>query len=148
MKKKKEKRIIGHTDQIDLPEFDLVDLPCKIDTGADSSAIHCHQIRLIQENGRDFISFRLLDPTHEAYNHREFKTANFREKKIKNSFGQSEYRYSITCQTVLFGQTFTADFTLADRINMRFPVLLGRKLLRNRFLVDVSQRDLSFKSKQ
>ncbi|NJM93841.1 MAG: ATP-dependent zinc protease, partial [Cytophagales bacterium] len=39
-------------------------------------------------------------------------------------------------------------FTLTNRSEMKFPVLLGRKLLRRRFLVDVSAHNLSFELKQ
>lgn len=145
--RKKQKLIIGTRDKIDIPEFDLFDLPCKTDTGAATSAIHCHHVRLIQSNGKEFISFRLLDPSHDAYNHKEFRTSNFTEKKIKSSFGDIEYRYTITCKVTLFGKTFEADFTLADREKMRFPVLLGRRLLRGRFVVDVTKANLSFKNK-
>ncbi len=145
--KKKTKKIIGTQDRIDLPEFDLFDLPCKIDTGAETSAIHCHRVRLLEVNGQETISFRLLDPSHEAYNNREFRTTKFKEKKIRNSFGQTEYRFTIRCKVALFGEIFVADFSLSDRVKMKFPVLLGKKLMKNRYLVDVAKADLSYKFK-
>ncbi|WPP50581.1 ATP-dependent zinc protease family protein [Catalinimonas niigatensis] len=145
--RKKGKKVIGTRDRIDLPEFNLYELPCKIDTGAESSAIHCHRVRLIEVDGKEIISFRLLDPSHEAYNNHEYRTTKFKEKKIKNSFGNTEYRFSIKCQVMLFGETFSSDFTLADRVSMRYPVLLGKRLLKNRFMVDVSKTDLSYQLK-
>lgn len=145
--KKKPKKVLGTRDKIDLPEFNLFNLPCKIDTGAETSSIHCHRVRLLEINGQETISFRLLDPKHEAYNNKEFRTTRFNEKKIRSSFGQSEYRYSIKCKVVLFGESFYADFTLADRVRMKFPVLLGKRLLKNRYLVDVSKLDISYKLK-
>lgn len=147
MKKKLPKTIIGTRDRIDIPEFELFDLPCRIDTGAATSAIHCHHVKLIQQGGREMISFCLLDPSHDAYNHKEFRTSNFSEKKIKSSFGDTEYRYTINCGVTLFGRTFPAEFTLADREKMKFPVLLGRRLLKGRFVVDVAKANLSFKLK-
>ena len=45
-KSTKTKLIIGARDKIDLPEFGLYELPCKVDTGAATSAIHCYQVRL------------------------------------------------------------------------------------------------------
>jgi hypothetical protein len=142
--KKKQKKIIGTRDRIDLPGFKLYDLPCKIDTGAETSAIHCHRIRLMEVDGEEMISFRLLDPSHEAYNDHEYRTTFFKEKKIKSSFGHSEYRYSIKTKVALFGETFLAELTLADRVKMKYPLLLGKRLLKNRFLVDVSKLDLSY----
>ncbi len=145
--RKKQKTTIGSRDKIDIPEFDLFDLPCKTDTGAATSAIHCHQVKLIQIHEVDYISFRLLDPSHLAYNHREYRTSHFKEKKIKSSFGDVAYRYTITCQVTLFGKSFRAEFTLADREKMRYPILLGRRLLRSRFVVDVAKANLSYKQK-
>lgn len=145
--KNRGKKLIGTRDRIDLPEFKLFDLPCKIDTGAETSAIHCHRVRLLEIDGKETISFRLLDPSHEAYNNHEFRTTRFREKKIKSSFGHSEYRYSIKSKVTLFGVTFTADFTLSDRVRMKYPVLLGKRLLKNRYIVDVSKIDLSYLQK-
>ena len=93
------------------------------------------------------ITFRLIDPSHEAYNGKEFRTDNFKKKKVKSSFGHTEYRYVIKSKIVLFGKEFETDFTLADRLRMRYPILLGRKLLRRRFIVDVSRKDLSYRQK-
>lgn len=139
--------VIGSTDRVDFPEFKLEDIPCKIDTGASISAIHCHHVKLVEENGITQVSFMLLDPSHEAYQQMVFKTTNFKERMIKNSFGSTECRYSIRTTIRLFGRTIRAEFTLSDRENMRYPVLLGKRLLKNRFLVDVSRDNLNFNRK-
>ncbi len=148
MKRKKirETFIIGHRDRVDLPELELFGLPCKIDTGAATSAIHCRHVRVREVNGVARIIFTLLDPSHAEYNGREYSTANFQERKIKSSFGQTEYRYVITSVVVLFGKSFTTEFTLSDREKMTYPVLLGKRLLRRGFLVDVSKINLSYKA--
>ena len=66
---------------------------------------------------------------------------------IRNSFGVSEKRFVIKTHIIVFGRTIQTEFTLADRENLKNPVLLGRKLLRNRFIVDVSQKNLSYLAK-
>ena len=150
LKKKKitEKLVIGRLDKIDLPGLELFDIPCKIDTGAQTSAIHCHQVKIIEKEGKEWITFMVLDPSHPEYNGMVFKTDDFQERKIKNSFGQSEFRFVIKTRIVLFGKSFITEVTLADRENMRYPVLLGRKLLKRNFLVDVSKVDLSYQKKE
>ena len=72
----------------------------------------------------------------------------FDERKIRNSFGNYEYRYVIRTEVNLFGQTISTEFSLADRERMRYPVLIGKKLLVNRFIVDVSQLNLNAKFKK
>jgi hypothetical protein len=47
----------------------------------------------------------------------------------------------------LYGQDFETEFSLSDRSDMKYPVLLGRSLLRQgRFVVDVAKRNLSYKA--
>ncbi|WP_373497348.1 RimK/LysX family protein, partial [Aquiflexum sp.] len=68
------------------------------------------------------------------------------QKKVKNSFGQAEVRYKVSTKVIMFGVEFEAEFTLTDRSKMRNPILLGRKILIGRFIVDVQEVNLSKKS--
>ncbi|AEI49984.1 ATP-dependent zinc protease family protein [Runella slithyformis] len=138
---KAEKRIIGRTDIGDFPDLGLTDVRVKVDTGAYTSAIHCYNVKLIDEQ----LVFDL--PAHKGKKRKRFVAKTFELKSIKNSFGKTEMRYVIRTRIVLFGQVFQTEFSLADREQMRYPVLLGRKLLRNRFLVDVSLENLSYQQK-
>lgn len=146
-KKETTKLIIGQQDKVDLPSFGFEDVPCKTDTGARTNSIHCHRVKLVERRGKEILSFMLLDPSHSDFNRKEFRTTEFKERKIKNSFGESEYRYVINTTVRLFGKNYETEFTLSDRENMRFPILLGGRFLRRRFLVDVSKKDLSYKEK-
>ncbi len=145
---RRNKHVIGRLDRVDLPQFQLSDLPCKIDTGASYSAIHCHKVKLVETEGVEMISFYLLDPSHPDYSRREFRTMDFSERRIRSSFGETEYRYVIKTQVRLFGRSFRTEFTLSDREQMKYPVLLGRRLLRKKFLVDVAYKDLSYQQKR
>jgi hypothetical protein len=145
--KKPEKRVIGRIDKLDFPEFNLVDVACKIDTGAATSAIHCHHVRVVRQDGTEYLSFSLLDPEHAAYDNKTFFTRHFKERLVKSSSGQVASRFVIETDVVLFGETFRTEFTLADRESMKFPVLLGRRLLRKNFIVDVARTNLSAKRK-
>lgn len=136
------KTIIGRTDHVDLPELGILNAAAKIDTGAYTSSIHCHQISL----DGDMLSFSLAaeEPGRESSC---FSTRDFSQKRIKSSNGRSEMRYIIKTKILLFGKLYTAEFSLSDRSAMKNPILLGRKLLKGKFLVDVSKKDLSFNSK-
>lgn len=142
------KVVIGKSDKADFPEFQLFDVDVKVDSGAYTSAIHCKDVRVEKEKGKQILYFTLLDESHPAYDHHEYSTRNFKLKKIKNSFGNSEKRYIITTEIQLFGKLYPIELSLSERGEMRFPVLLGRKLLNNNFLIDTSLTNLSFKHKQ
>jgi hypothetical protein len=144
----RRKITIGAVDKADFPEFELYDLDCRIDTGATSSAIHCQNISIREVNGEELLSFELLDRKHPQYNKKRYQTRDFERKTIRSSFGQEEIRYAIRTNIELFGKIYETQFTLADRVHMKFPVLLGRKLLRQGFIVDVRKKNLSFNQKQ
>jgi hypothetical protein len=141
-------RIIGRLERIDFPEWDLFDIDAKIDTGAYTSSLHCHHIEPFSKKGRSFVRFNLLDPSHEIYNGKLFELPVHATKTIKSSNGSTEQRFIIKTVIRLLDKEFKAELSLADRTEMRYPVLLGRKLLQNRFLVDVDQENLSVKASQ
>lgn len=139
--------IIGRKDKVDFPELGLYDIDAKIDTGAYTSSIHCHDIRVMDEVGISKVRFRLLDPSRPTYNNKEFTHSIYAKREIKNSFGQVEERYIIKTKILLFDELFDTELSLTDRSRMVYPVLLGRKLLFNHFVVDVMQTDLSYNQK-
>lgn len=135
--------VLGRLEKIDFPEWDLFDIDAKIDTGAYTSSLHCHHIKAHTENDKEYVNFNLLDPSHEIYNEKLFKLPLYRKKKVKSSNGAIEERFVVKTNVVLYGRRIKAEFSLTDRTEMRYPVLVGRKLLHNRFLVDVSKEYLS-----
>ncbi len=143
----KIKLIIGSTDCIDFVDAGIENLPCKIDTGASISAIHASRIRIIEVNGVEQLSFKLLDKKHPEYNGLEIRTSEFKEKRIRNSFGQAEDRYRVKLKIRLFGKIFNTFFTLTDRKKMNYPLLLGKSFLSGKFLVDVSLNNISYNQK-
>ncbi len=59
-------------------------------------------------------------------------------KKVKSSNGKTEERIFVKTIIELFGRRYKAELSLTDRKDMKFPMLIGRKYLQGRFLVDVS----------
>ena len=139
------KQVIGMTDLVDFPDLRLFNVQAKVDTGAYTSSLHCKDVSLVKSGLRTKLSFWLIDKTGEPA--QQFHTNQFNRRMIRNSFGVAELRYVIKTRIVLFNRTIFAEFTLADREQLKNPVLLGRKLLRNRFIVDVSQKNLSYEQK-
>lgn len=136
-------KIIGRLERIDFPEWDLFDIDAKIDTGAYTSSLHCHHIEPFSKKGRSFVRFNLLDPSHATYNEKILELPVHATKSIKSSNGSTEQRYIVKTIIRLLDKEFKAELSLADRSEMRYPVLLGRKLINKRFLVDVSKKYLS-----
>ncbi|MEQ9426655.1 MAG: RimK/LysX family protein [Cyclobacteriaceae bacterium] len=130
----------GRLEFLDFTEWNLEQVQAKIDTGAYGNAIHCHHVEMIEGPA---IRFQLLDPTHPEYEAKYYESSDFRVKTVKSSSGIAETRFSIKTSIRFFGKKFRTEFSLANREEMKYPVLLGRKFLKKRFLVDVSKKNLS-----
>lgn len=135
----KDKKIIGRLDKVDLPEFGVEDIHAKIDTGAYRSSLHCKKVRL----EGDLLKFEVK--TEKGY--REFESHSWIKKAIKSSNGTTEDRFVIKTKMIIFGKKYLTSFSLTDRSEMENPMLIGTKMLKDRFLVDVSQKNLSFAQK-
>ena len=139
--------IIGRIDKADFPELNLKEIDLKVDTGAYTSAIHCHEVKEVDRNGVKHIEFKLLDPSHPEYEERVFKVKNYKAKAIKSSFGSVEHRFIIKTSIVIFDKKYPIELSLSDRSDMKIPILLGRKFLNKRFLVNTSLKNVSVESK-
>lgn len=137
-------QILGRFDRVDLPKLGLFNIHAKVDTGAYNCCLHCTKAEVV--NGK--LEFILLDLEHPEFTGTKFVFKKFVQREIRNSFGEAELRYVIKTQIRIFDRKIRAEFSLSNRGNLRFPVLLGRKILRDRFLIDVTKKDLYFNSKQ
>lgn len=142
MKKSNIKTLIGRTDIVDFPKLELFDIDIKVDSGANTSSFHCHSIQ--EEN--NVLKCQFLDPKHEKYHEKYFIFDEFTQKKIKSSNGIAENRYLIKTEIRIFNEIHSIELTLTERGSMKFPVLLGRKFLSKKFMVDTAKKNLSFKN--
>lgn len=137
------KQEIGRIDRADFPALELFDIEVKVDTGAYTSSIHCKNVKV--ENG--LLKCNFLDEAHPNYHEKEFTFKKFDLKIVKSSNGIAEPRYRIKTKITIFGQTYDIFLTLSDREEMRYPVLLGRRFLSRKFVVDPHKTNLSYKAK-
>ncbi len=136
-------QIIGRREKVDFPEFELCNLVAKIDTGAYTSSLHCSNIREIKKkSGEKYLTFKLLDPSHPQYSENKYKSKNYSQKMVKSSNGKSELRYVIVTEINIGNNKHKIALTLTNRQDMRYPVLLGRKLIKRIYIVDVSKLNL------
>lgn len=138
-----KKQIIGRTDKVDFPELGFNNIDVKIDTGAYTSSIHCNHIR---EEG-DLLCCTFLDPQHADYNGKEMFFKAYDITAVKSSNGEIQYRYVVQTKVRIFDKSYTITLTLSSREDMRFPVLLGRKFLTKKFIVDTELTDVSYNQK-
>ena len=136
--------ILGRYDRVDLPDLGLYSVHAKVDTGAYTSSLHCQWATVT--NG--VLEFVLLDEEHTGFTGLKFSFHEFEERDIKNSFSEIERRFVITTTLKIFNEDIATEFSLGNRGSLKFPILIGRKILRNRFLIDVTKKNLSYKEKR
>lgn len=141
----KEKLIIGRIEIIDLPELGMYNIEAKIDTGADTSVLHCEDFKVFEKNDKRYISCHIRPHLEDE----EILTITFpihRERVVKSSFGQTETRHIFLTKIRMFDNLYDIKLSLRDRSSMSYPMLLGRNFISKKFLVDVSKKNLASNS--
>lgn len=138
----KELLPIGSRESISFPEQGITNVPAKVDTGADSTSVWASNIT--EQNGE--LSFTLFAPGSHYYTGKKIVTRDYVVTYVRNSFGHTEERYKVKIPVRIRSKRVRVELTLADRSKNRYPVLIGKATLRNRFFVDV-RRDGILKAK-
>jgi hypothetical protein len=129
------KKIIGRREIVDIVELELFELDAKIDTGADSNALHCDDIVIDDDK---MVHFKLHDEVHPSYHGKQICMPLYKLKRVKSSNGEMQLRPSIKVTLNFYGKRYKSVVSLTNRADMKYPMLIGRRFLSKRFLVDVS----------
>lgn len=137
--------ILGRNEPIIFPDNNPdLQFPAKVDTGAYHSSIHCSNVSVKKAaDGTQYLSGDLLAGHPCSFgNSFHFETTNYRKVIVANSFGAREERYEVSFRCKIGPLVFTTPFTLSNRSKKLFPILLGRKALSRRFLVDTAKSNI------
>lgn len=126
--------VVGWRELVHLPELGLRAIPAKIDTGARTSSLHGTVIEEIEREGEKFVRFAVDFPEPRVRQICEAVHVDIRG--ITSSNGETQRRYVIKTPLRIGELEFRAEISLADRSDMKFPMLIGRSSLRRRFVVD------------
>lgn len=108
----KDKTIVGLTEKIKiLNPVKETEVEARIDTGATNSSIDINLAGKLN-----------LGPI-------------IKTKMVKSTHGK-RLRPVVEIELIIDGRKIIADFTLADRAHMNYPVLIGQNILKRDFLID------------
>lgn len=128
--------MVGWREWVSLPELSLGRIKAKIDTGAKTSALHAFYVKPYVSNGVERVAFGMHPVQQDDSIVVECDALLIDRRVVTNSGGDSETRCVIRTPVTLGKLTVTTDITLTNRDNMRFRMILGRRLLNHRVIVD------------
>lgn len=130
-------KTLASFEPVAFPDFATVGrVMAKIDTGAYTGALHCTKIREETTPEGKVLHFSPFD-----HPDKEIALTEFAVRHVRSSNGTDQDRYFIDTVIEIQGETYPIVLSLANRSEMKWPVLIGRKFLRkNNFLVDVNKK--------
>jgi hypothetical protein len=134
------KVLVGTLETLDLPELGLFGIKARIDTGAQTSALHVDHIEFDEQ--QNTVKFEFHPDSHDVAETFYCTVQLDAERWVKSSNGDREQRYIISTLAVLGGLSWTIQISLTDRSNMSNLMLLGRQAMENQILVDPSKEFL------
>ncbi len=131
-----QKPMIGWREWVILPDFSPTPIKAKVDTGAVTSALHAFNLKLTTDRNGTIARFGVAprQGLHAAKTTVECPVVGF--KRVRSSNGQTELRPVVRTSVIIGDKSFEIDITLASRDEMGFRMLLGRRAVRKRFLID------------
>jgi hypothetical protein len=120
-------------------------MEARIDTGAESTSVHAEDLQLVEKDGKRWVHFSLLNPDT---NEKVPVELRLRKKiKVKQSDSEKQTRYVVEMWITLGKIRSLVEVTLSDRDHMEYPLLIGRNMLVDTMIVDVSARHTAKSSK-
>ena len=139
MTERKPPLVIGWTEYVDLPEWEVKGLRAKVDTGARTSALHVEDIRLLTRNR---VAFDVILHRQKRDRRIHVKTRVRRRGVVRSSTGERSRRIFVATRLRLGPLEREIEISLVDRERMIHRMLLGREALAGPLLIDVNHRSL------
>lgn len=136
-----DKQLVGAVENVWFPQLKLT-FNARIDTGATTSSIDARHVEPFERDGHDWVRFDLINPTSGdsvSIEHEIKRWVRIRQ----SSSDKLQRRPVVALQTVIGGVSQTAEFNLTDREGMDFSVLIGRNVLKDLMIVDVSKEHIA-----
>lgn len=128
--------IAGWVEKVRLENQEF-DIKAKLDTGARTSSINARDVKSFKKDGKRWVKFTLIlvdskDNIHEI----QMEKPRSRRTNIKNHNGEHDKRHVVDFELCFNGLKIITEFTLADRREYIYDILLGRQFLEKTAIVD------------
>ncbi len=112
-------------------------MEARVDTGAETTSIHAEDIRLLERDGKAYVSFLVIDDASGEQHRLERRLQ--RRVLIKRHDAEPEQRLVVNLWITLGNSSGLVEVTLSDREIFEYSLLVGRNFLTDMVIVDVAR---------
>jgi hypothetical protein len=135
------KMMVGGLEDIWFPDLDVA-LTARIDTGAETASLDAQNIEQFERDGKRWVRFTIMNPKTKAPETLERRLV--RTIGVQQSGSAKAKRRPVVKMGIVIGQIDqTAEFSLSDRSHMGYQVMIGRSILKDVMVVDVSKKNIA-----
>ena len=138
-----EKTVYGWVEKAQLVPWGVT-LKAKLDTGALTSSLHATNIEKFEKDDDTWVRFttRVEDQRTKEMVEKKFERPLYRELEVTGAGGSDE-RPVVLLDVCMNNTIYEEQFSLRDRGDMIYPLLLGRRTIRHLGLIDISKSFLN-----
>lgn len=136
-----DKQIVGLREQALIAGLNVV-MQARISTNVGYSVIDARNIQMFERNSEEWVRFTIYNPETKEPHVLERKRLRFQTVQTATS-PNPDRRPVVEIRFTIGKLSQRGEFVLADRSDSEFPILIGRNLLRDVMLVDVSGNNLA-----
>ena len=127
---------VGRREWCGLPALGVPAIKVKVDTGARTSSLHASEIEQEHRDGVGWVRFRVAPLREHSGFLLTCEAPISSVRRVRSSNGQIQQRVFIETTLLLGRESWDIEVSLADRSDMKFPMLLGRQAMRGRVHVN------------
>lgn len=136
-----DKLLIGEIEDVYLTPIQL-ELEARIDTGAQTSSLDAQNLTVFERDGKEWVRFNFVDRQTKETHEIERPVSRF-VLIIQSNTEEKERRPVVAFNLTIGNVSQMVEFTLTDRSHLDFSVLIGRNVLKDLMLVDISQKRIA-----
>lgn len=135
--------VLGWVETVAISPWE-VQVKAKLDTGALTSSLHATEIERFERDGEKWVRFivNVEDQRHEEMAERMFERPLFRNVILRGA-GGTDRRPVVLMDICVGSKIYEEQFSLEDRSDMIYPMLLGRRTIQHLGVVDVTRTFLT-----
>src|SRR4051794_14110479 len=130
--------VAGWREWVSMPELGVEWIKAKLDTGARTSALHAFDLEEFERDGEAWVRFEVHPWQRSAADAVRVEVPVHDRRTVRSSSGHSQDRVVVLLGLRLLDRVVPAEVTLTRRDEMGFRMLIGREVLQQGYVVDVS----------